>query len=259
MSLSFTKSQSDRVSSGSVVSHGIGTGDFTFRAVLNRASTAASHTYFFGTSAGTNLQLFARRSSSDIWGMGLGGAIYFLNATLATSTWYDLFVRRIGTTVDGWVNGVKETTTITSSASITDSVTFQVGADGAGGSAFDGLIEEFCCWNRALSQGEIESLANARLRSMAARTNLMAWWPLDVPGDGTYHDAANGDYGLRELVGGNAMVVSAGVATWSESSKGLHWAGRVHSVPHTAVAAAAARRVSLGGAWVGGGRVVLAG
>lgn len=258
MSLSFTKSQSDRINSGSTVSHAIGTGDFTFRAVVNRASTAASHTYFFGTSAGSNCQLFARRSSLDIWGMSIGGGLSFFNATLATSTWYDLFVRRSGTTMDGWVNGVKETTTVTSSASITDSVTFQVGADGAGGSAFDGLIEEFCCWNRALSQGEIESLVNGRLRSMAARTSMVAWWPLDVPGDGTYHDAADGDFGLRELVGGNAMLVSAGVPTWSESSKGLHWAGRVHSTPQ-AVAAAATRRVSLGGVWVGGGRVVLAG
>lgn len=258
MSLSFTKSQSDRVSSGSTVSHGIGTGEFTFRAVLNRASTSLSHTYFFGTSAGSNCQLFARRSSTDVWGMSIGGGLSFFNTSLATSTWYDLFVRRSGSTVDAWVNGVKETNTITSSASITDSVTFQVGADGAGGSPFDGLIDEFCCWNRALSQGEIESLVNARLRSIVARTGMVACWPLDVPGDGTYHDAADGDFGLRELVTANAMLVGAGVPTWSESSKGLHWPGRVHMMPHAAVAAAT-RRVSLGGTWLGGGRIVLAG
>lgn len=258
MSLSFVKSQSDRINSGSTVSHGIGSGDFTFRAVLNRSSTAASHTYFFGSSAGTNLQLFARRSSSDVWGVVLGGSISFFNTTLATSTWYDLFVRRSGTTVEGWVNGVKDATSPTSSAAITDSVTFQIGADGAAGSAFDGLIEEFCCWSRALSQGEMESLVAGRLRSIAARESMVACWPLDVPGDGTYHDAADGDFGLRELASGNAMITAAGVPTWSESTKGLHWPGRVHTMPHK-VASAATRRVSLGGAWIGGGRVVLTG
>lgn len=258
MSLNFVKAQTDRINSGSTVSHGIGTGDFTIRAVLNRASTAASHTYFFGTSAGTNLQLFARRSSSDVWGMTIGGSINFFNTTLSTSTWYDLFVRRSGTTITGWVNGVAEATTPTSSASITDSVTVQVGADGGGGSAFDGLIEEVCLWNRALGQGEIESLVNGRIRSLIARSGMVAHWPLDVPGDAVYLDAADGDFGLRELVGGNAMLVSAGVPTWSESTKGLHWPGRNRVMPHKP-SSVGARRVSLGGVWAGAGRVVLCG
>jgi len=258
VSLNFVKAETDRINSGATVSHGIGSGDFTIRAMLNRASTAASHTYFFGTSAGTNLQLFVRRSGSDVWGLTIGGAIGFFNATLSTSTWYDLFVRRSGTTVSGWVNGVQEATTVSSSASITDSVTVQIGADGGAGSGFDGLIEEACLWNRALAQSEIESLVSARLRSVVGRSGRVAYWPLDVPGDAVYHDAADGDFGLRELVSGNAMVVSAGVPTWSESSKGLHWPSRVRVMAHKP-AAAAARRISLGGVWIGGGRVVLAG
>lgn len=126
---------------------------------------------------------------------------------------------------------------------------------------YDGLIEDVAIWNRELGDGEIASIAKARLRAGFVQNGLSAWWPLHVAGDGVFNDVTTTDIGCRDHSGNGKHIDGiSGTPTWSADTPGLHWPSRPMIVPFASAGEPpAARRISLGAAYVGGGRVVLIG
>lgn len=70
-----------------------------------------------------------------------------------------------------------------------------------GGNTFDGLIDDVCIYNRALTAQEIETLASSRSR-IALTDGLVGYWPLDEGVDGAtasgataFDRSGNGNHG----------------------------------------------------------------
>ena len=151
-----------------------------------------------------------------------GGAV---GITLTTGEWQHLVFTYDGSTVRGYRNGVVGGTTysIASKTIQTKSNHLLLGAKLGGVEKFyDGLVIDRAIYNRAWSQEEISRVYNNRLAAVYIPEGRIQYWPLDSPGDGIYHDVANGDYGLRDEDGALPATID-GAPEWSHDSPGLHW------------------------------------
>jgi len=256
MSVDCERDSSHFLDTESAFSHGVGSGNWTVSLWVKPESKPAADVYCWAIN-GPNPGLYIRSSANDKFGCNFGGLRDF-NAAISTGVWTHLAVRRTGTSLEGYINGVKEGTTHTVSGSMADDVALEIGGDGAGGSTFDGLIEDAAFWSTALRSAEIASLAAGRLRAWHFSQSLKGYWPLHAPGDAVYDAAATGDLGLSDFSGRGFRLAASGGAVWSEDRPGLNWPTRARVFPGIA-AASGTRRISLGGVWLGGGRVVLAG
>ncbi|MHC4695145.1 MAG: LamG domain-containing protein [Planctomycetota bacterium] len=132
-----------------------------------------------------------------------------------------------------------------------------------GGQKYEGLILDLAIWSRALSAGEIHSLATARLVAGFISDGLTGWWPLHVPGDGTFDEAVTGgDMGLQDFsrYQNPADATISGAPAWRRESPGLHWPSRPYLMPFVpAGGGQSTRRVSIGSTFIDSTTVVLVG
>jgi len=150
-------------------------GDFSISFWFNVASltgTPFSRGRAYGDQKGDiraaieNSQMKVAIRDSGSWIFGWLGN-FQTSTTLTTNTWYYLTITRSGSTFKMYLNGNLENTQ-TSSADISDSSnsnTFYMGYfDNDGGSYYNGKLDEFRIYNRALSASEITALYNAKAR-----------------------------------------------------------------------------------------------
>ena len=101
------------LASGSTLAHGIGTGDFTVAAWVY-PTTIASGTYRSAWSngvLGTSVSFLLTGAASAKVSAHYTDGAYPFDTTLTTNVWAHVALRRSGTTITGWVNGVQEATT----------------------------------------------------------------------------------------------------------------------------------------------------
>jgi hypothetical protein len=159
--------------SGSSLSHGIGTGDFTVVAWIRPDGTAGDRAIF---SIGTFAPAIYQNYPSGKFGVYWGGDRGF-NTTLSDSVWTHVGVRRSGTTISGWVNGTQEATTHSVATSVADT-TVNVGTEASsGGSQFAGGIDLVCLWKAALTAEEMLALARGA-HPLRIRPTLAFLWPV---------------------------------------------------------------------------------
>ena len=200
----------------------IGTGDFTVAGWV-RPNSTNDHRAF--TAMGSYDPAIYICMSSAAWGYYNSSPGFQFNTTLSTNTWYHLAVRRVSDIHYGYVNGVQEGNTNDDSYSVPNG-RIAVGCENGStmdGSPMDGFIEDVCWWDVALPVNAIKAMA-AGYRAAFFPDNMLAYWPLDVPGDDVYDgDAADGDYGLRSGYGGGAaleetVLANADPPSWARRS-----------------------------------------
>lgn len=151
----FTDASSHYLSTGTV-NHGIGTGDFTIGCWANHTNNTTWQCIW---SNGTFAPSMYIRIASNGWGAFWGTTKQFDTILETDGTWYNLVVRRSGTELSGWVDGVKEATTFVVATSMADS-TWQIGSESAAGAAHpEGSVAELAAWNAALTPAEIRDYA----------------------------------------------------------------------------------------------------
>jgi len=180
--------------------------------------------------------------------------------TVSTDAWQHVAMTWDGSTLRGYVDGSSAGSKTYSFggvvASQTDNELILARYDTTFANA---RVEDRAMWNRALSADEVAGLYSGRLRAMHIPAGLVHYWPLDVPGDASFGDFANGDFGGRDLVGDLSAMLGTAPA-WNQSSPGLHWPSSAHVTPAgMAGGQTNARRVSIGGTFIDADRVVLAG
>lgn len=230
MARTFVRSTSYAISGS--FAHGIGTGDFTFACW---AYQTASGSYSALWANGTYDPAFYMEAGSRppiLYGIG-GGDIAF-NTTLSLNTWYHLAVRRSGTTITCWVNGVQEANTGTRSGSMPTGVQRIANSSGAGVEGFSGRIAEAGLWAAALTAGEIASLAGGAHPTRVRRVSMKAYWPIhgvgspepDYSGGGAHltltgspAQAAHCRVGLPHFETGYRGAVAAAVAAGGQPAR----------------------------------------
>lgn len=171
------------LASSTTLAHGIGTGDFcvagwfyptaigsgTFRALYSNGALA------------TSFSMMATTGSAKFAAYYTDGA-YNFDTTLTMNAWVHLAIRRSGTTITGWVNGVQEATTWSayalSTGSIATATQYIGGADTSSYSARANAAE-VALWAAAPSADEIKSLAKRRKPPDVRLAGLKAYWPLN--------------------------------------------------------------------------------
>ena len=136
------------------MSHNIGTGDFTWAAwVYPRALNQYGSIMDVGNFS-PNMSVHA---ASNQWGAYWGGDLPSGN-TLSTNNWYHLVMRRSGTTLSFYQDGVVTPTSYTVGTSMANGL-FDIGLNGSGGHYCNCKIDDVRFYNRALSADEIKKLA----------------------------------------------------------------------------------------------------
>jgi len=260
MSLGFVRTNNEAVQTGGNAP-AIGTGDFTLAAWVYRTDSGAVRQTV--ASLGTHApSMVVRQSSTNVFTCYHGASVYAFDTALSLGEWYFLAIRRSGSTLEGFVNGVKEATSHSYSTSIAAAVLTVGSASPIATNPIGAKIEDLALWGRAVSDSELASIHRGRLRAVFLRTGVMGYWPLNAAGDAVLDAYASGDLGGRDHSRINANLdlsaVSANAPDWDAASPGLHGPSRVHVVPNVGTVGAG-RRISLGGIYVSGGRVVSAG
>lgn len=168
---------SSRVQAAYSSSLDVGNGDFAIggwvktgsigvtRMIFSNYNVNASYMQFLLLSTGK--LAFVARNASDISGSMTG------NTNLSATTWYHLMVVRSGTTMRIYINGVEETLSAGSSTFPTGdfwegSAKLDIGNEATNGGQttfnatewFNGTLDEFRIYNKALSPSEISQLYN---------------------------------------------------------------------------------------------------
>ena len=110
----------------------------------------ASYTAYYQNSGGT-LRLTTQIN---------GGAYNDFNYTFSTSTWYHVALTKGSTTMTFYVNGVLVSSGSTSATQADNTNNFYIGQEGSN-NYFDGKIDEFAIYNRAISADEVSQLFNS--------------------------------------------------------------------------------------------------
>lgn len=135
------------------VSHGIGTGDFTFFCVSRLANTAPNYRAVAGNDAFSPAFYYHGTKPNLYW-----GSDHIYSTVLANSTWYLFVFVRSGSDINLWVNGIQDATTATISTSMSDAAWIIGDESIAGGSSFGGDIAEQGLYNIALDSTQREQL-----------------------------------------------------------------------------------------------------
>ncbi len=128
------------------------------------ASTASAYRQCFSFKYG----MLFRYSWGD-GGAAYGSAVYRTvsnsyatpNLSLSASTWYHIVIVYDGTNLKLYVNGSQSGSDIAVTAGVRyETGTNYIGASEAGSDFYDGKIDEFGLWSRALTSGEVTQLYN---------------------------------------------------------------------------------------------------
>lgn len=162
------------LSSDSSLSHNIGTGDFTIMAWVRPDVLEAFDSVW--SNGAFSPALYHSLSGGGAWGMYWGSTRNF-DTTLTTGVWSHLTVRRIGTTLTGWFNGVIETTSHTVSSNMSNAIQY-INQDTSGGDEGNGRRSWVTLWNVGLTSNEILSLAQGLCPIRVRLGNIKACWPI---------------------------------------------------------------------------------
>lgn len=172
----------NRLASSSTFAHGIGTGSFTVAGWWYPTTISTLGRVGWSNGAvGASLSLMLTNSATPAWGAYYTDGLYNFNTTLTANQWVHLAIRRIGTTITGWVNGAQEATTWSAYALSTGSIataTQYIGGVAAGDTA-KANAAEVALWAAGLSGGEIAGLAKRRKPPDVRLAGLKAYWPLN--------------------------------------------------------------------------------
>lgn len=161
------------------VTHGVGTGDFTWTAWVNPTTIASAYDTIM--SNGSFSPAFYIRTTSTQLGAYWGGDLDSGQVLVPNEWQHVVFLKESGT-IRFYVNGVQTPTTHVDSNSMADAV-FYVGYDNFSGDVMTGQIDDARFYRRVLSDAEILSLAQSRTR-INMTDGLVVYWRMDegLPG-----------------------------------------------------------------------------
>jgi hypothetical protein len=133
------------------VTHGIGTGDFTWIVWVKQITAPGTYVPVVGN--GTAAPGIYTKLNTDVWG-AFWTADRSAGQTLTTGVWYHLTFMRSGTTLKFYKDGAATGTTHTLATSMASGV-FHIGDAGFAGFSGEKYIAEITCWARALSDQEV--------------------------------------------------------------------------------------------------------
>jgi hypothetical protein len=206
----FSAAASESLSNATVTDFAVGTDDFTFRVRLNKTAGAATAN-IFGTSYSDGFMVDIVGGTDVTVYMG-GGAAKLTRTCITSASWQDVVLRRSGTNLTLWVDGIQQGATVTNSTNLgTPTGPFSIGFD-ASSDHFNGLMEDFAFWKGyALTDAEIKSLACAL---PIQRQGIVSYWKME--------GATAGDE--TDSIGSNTLVATAGagelVTATGQVSKG---------------------------------------
>ncbi len=140
----------------SSITHGIGTGDQFYAAVVKTPS-ALPGVYRAMCDMGTDSPAFMLLGAKVDW--YLTGDHRFDGNILSISTWYTIIVRRFGGTLESYVNGTIDTTTFSNSGNLANAAMTIGDEGGAGGSPWNSDIAEIMM-GKTLSNADRDSLTS---------------------------------------------------------------------------------------------------
>ena len=162
--------------------------------------TTSSHIILSGGSSATNRFWVQLKSSTEIrYGSGSASAYDVTVSTMSSGTWYHIATVHNGTSLDIYINGIKQGATITVVAPSTQiGNNFKIGEYFSPvGYLWNGQLSNVAVFNTVLSTANIETIYNngSPLTSMSGFTSLVAWYKLNAADtfDGT--DWTINDYG----------------------------------------------------------------
>lgn len=158
----------DYVDLGAVSAYNFGTSDFSISFWINWGASGPNKAIFsIGGYATTDLSLsiYANSDKISVWRRASGGSYSLIGDTTAgtinINTWYNVVLRRNGSTIDVFINNTKYTLTTGASYSLGNSTgTCMIGENGYG-LYYQGKVDELGVWSRALSDSEVTELYNS--------------------------------------------------------------------------------------------------
>lgn len=158
----------DYVNLGAVSAYNFGTGNFSISFWMNWGATGANKAMFsFGGYATTDLgvSIYVNTDKISVWRRASGGSYSLIGDTTAgsitTNTWYNIAVRRSGSTIDVFINNTKYTLTTSASYSLGNSTGACMIGDNGYSLFYQGKIDELGVWSRSLSDSEVTELYNS--------------------------------------------------------------------------------------------------
>ena len=144
--------------------------------------TTSSHVILSGGSSSTNRFWVQLKSSTEIrYGSGSASAYDVTVSTMSSGTWYHLATVHNGTSLDIYINGIKQGATVTVVAPSTQiGNNFKIGEYFSPvGYLWNGYLDEIGLFNVALTQEQIESIYNATTTGKTADLSFLspvAWY-----------------------------------------------------------------------------------
>ena len=139
---------------------------------------------------GQNGRLSFNFGTNPGWHEAVSGPVMSLN------TWYHVAGTFNGTVLKVYVNGKEEGSLNFTGSIVSSTYPLRIGAiayTAAGFRPFDGLIDEICIWDRALSQNEIRELMHLTKEDIISTDpNLKAYLQFNEPNGKTYDKSGNG-------------------------------------------------------------------
>lgn len=197
-------STSDKLAASTAVL--TGTGDFTITAWIKPSAVATNDIAGnYGTGAGlTGIEFYTSSVGNELK-VYMGSAISS-GVSISTGVWSFVAVKRSGTTVSFYVNGVAYSGG-TSSHNITGSLNWTVGnGPNYTSERFQGVIDQHSVWNTALSTAELNAIYNAGAGSLITPTaNTLLLWEMTEGSGTTVADTS-----------GNGLTGTITAAAWVE-------------------------------------------
>ena len=143
----------------------VSSGEVTFGAwvKLDALGTFRSVMQQQGSGLWPDFKIYIRSDNVPYADYGDGTAWHpiYANGAMSVDTWYHLMATIDGTNFKFYVNGSLQTDTDTGGDLVVSGTTLLIGSHNIPGAWIDGLIDEPCFWNRALSSIEISQLYNS--------------------------------------------------------------------------------------------------
>jgi hypothetical protein len=129
-----------------------------------------------------------------------GGAIVLGTTIPAINTWYHVVAQRWGTTIEIWVNGIRESQA-TNSSNITSNATLMFGGDNTGwaGSYADMILDNVLLFSKSQSESDIQE------------SYFDPWTNFPAPRRTTVRVAAVGGGAYKTWYAGRGAVMGSGV------------------------------------------------
>ena len=210
-------------SPGSGPLYDIGTGDFTVSIWAN-AVTKADYGALIGN-WNTNGLLMWRVATSNVFQCFIGGDGFTTTYTIPfDDTWHHYLIKRSGTNVALYVDGVSVATG-TSSATLASSAISYIGNQPHNSRRWSGKISNASIYSSALTEDQILTIYNGGVPNDISSLSPVGWWSLsgDSYFDGTNwicpdlgsggNNGTSSGMGGTELVGDGPGSTANGVAT----------------------------------------------